>query len=585
MQARFTSVVAVIVLLASPQLCGWAWAQALSHRNPTGVPTPASKPASASASKLAPAPTSRPAPPPGVRSLTGRLEHNDERYVLVDDAGDEVACLIPRESLALDSYVGKAVQLSVREPLLRHEGDPRVWVDRIALANVQDVQGSRAPAAPSGHNSRSLLALAQYAEPIADPQLAIPGVPMPELTAPGSVSDDAAPGVAVPGLAVPAEESVTPCGRPGWIWAGADYLVWRTQGMYVPALVTTSPAGTSRTAAGVLGEPGTVVLFGDDDLFASNTNGARVYAGLYFDRQSVIGIEGDYLWLQSQTADFFASSNASGTPILARPFFNINPRLPLTGVFDPPAREDARLASFPGVIRGTIAIDASSQYQSMGLAMRTLLACESFCNEQRTAYSRVDMITGYRYMQLNDKLRIGEDLSTLDQLPLVSFNTFDQFNTHNQLHAIDVGANWQGGWQRLSLDLTIKTALGLSRQEVDIQGGTVIAQTGSSTAYTGGLLALPSNIGLHSRDRFAVVPELSAVAGFQITRHIRATLGYSFILWGSVVRAGDQIDRDINPDQLAPPITPLEGALRPAFAFHESTYWAQGVSAGIEGRW
>jgi hypothetical protein len=470
--------------------------------------------------------------------------------------------------------VGEAVELSVREPLVRQAGEPRVWVDRIALASA------RAPGLLSSlerdRSSQSPIALAQLTEPIPNEELAIPGVPMP-----GAEVPDAA----LPGVAMPVEGTVSPCGRPGWIWVGAEYLLWRTDGMYVPALVTTSPAGTPRADAGVLGEAGTSILYGDRDLFDENTNGARVSAGLYFDRQSALGIQGDYLWLETQTSDFFASSNASGTPILARPFFNLNPRNPLTLVFDPPAREDARLASYPGVIRGSIAVDASSQLQSVGPAFRSLLACESFSDERRTAYSRVDMITGYRYMQLDDDLRIVEDLSTLDQLPLVSFQVYDQFNTRNQLHAIDVGANWQGGWQRFSLDLTLKAALGYARQEVDIQGGTTIAETGSSDTYAGGVLALPSNIGLHSRDRLTVVPELGATAGFQITRNVRLTAGYTFIFWGSVLRAGDQIDREINPDLMAPPIVPMAGAVRPAFAFHESTYWAQGVSAGIEGRW
>ena len=51
------------------------------------------------------------------------------------------------------------------------------------------------------------------------------------------------------------------------------------------------------------------------------------------------------------------------------------------------------------------------------------------------------------------------------------------------------------------------------------------------------------------------------------------------------MRVGNQMDLDVNPDQMAPPIVPLAGPLRPEFAFQESNYWAQGISAGIEGRW
>ena len=186
-----------------------------------------------------------------------------------------------------------------------------------------------------------------------------------------------------------------------------------------------------------------------------------------------MGVQSEYFTLETQTDSFLASGNASGTPILARPFFNINPRVPVTEAFDPPTREDAQLASYPSVMRGSISVDATSQLQSLGLALRTLLACESFCNEQRSAYSRVDMITGYRYLRLKDHLLISEEnLSSLDRFSLASFEVYDQFDTRNQLHAVDVGAVWQGGWQRFSLDLTLKTAIGYALQEVDIQGST-----------------------------------------------------------------------------------------------------------------
>ena len=81
------------------------------------------------------------------------------------------------------------------------------------------------------------------------------------------------------------------------------------------------------------------------------------------------------------------------------------------------------------------------------------------------------------------------------------------------------------------------------------------------------------------------MPELGFNVGFQILPHLRPRAGYTFLYWGPVVRPGDQIDLDVNPDQLAPPIVPLVGALRPEFAFEESTYWVAGPDFGLEGRW
>ena len=44
-------------------------------------------------------------------------------------------------------------------------------------------------------------------------------------------------------------------------WIGADYLGWQLDGTYIPALVTTSPAGTPNP--GRLGDPTTQIVSGD----------------------------------------------------------------------------------------------------------------------------------------------------------------------------------------------------------------------------------------------------------------------------------------------------------------------------------
>src|SRR5262249_5551056 len=50
---------------------------------------------------------------------------------------------------------------------------------------------------------------------------------------------------------------------PHCLWVSADYLLWEVKPSRLPALVTTSPPGTPRPVAGVLGVPGsgTTVLF------------------------------------------------------------------------------------------------------------------------------------------------------------------------------------------------------------------------------------------------------------------------------------------------------------------------------------
>ncbi len=54
-----------------------------------------------------------------------------------------------------------------------------------------------------------------------------------------------------------------------------EYLLWWTKGSQVPALVTTSPSDTSRENAGVLGQAGTSILFGDSELNGETRSGGR----------------------------------------------------------------------------------------------------------------------------------------------------------------------------------------------------------------------------------------------------------------------------------------------------------------------
>jgi len=119
---------------------------------------------------------------------------------------------------------------------------------------------------------------------------------------------------------------------------------------------------------------------------------------------------------------------------------------------------------------------------------------------------------------------------------------------------------------------------------VTISGTTVFTSPGGApVTQQGGLLALPTNIGTYSRDQFSVIPQIGFNVGRQLTNNFRVFVGYTFMYWSNVVRPGDQIDPVINPTQLPTAAGPgtLVGPARPAFAFHESSLWAQGVNVGM----
>src|SRR6516165_1338213 len=111
-----------------------------------------------------------------------------------------------------------------------------------------------------------------------------------------------------------------PCGPPGRLWVDAEYLLWWTKSARVPPLVT---SGTT-SSAGILGREGTVVLVGNSGLDENPRSGLRIGGGFWLDDCHTLGLEGSYFFLGQRSSDSsFAGSGAPGTPVLARPFFNV----------------------------------------------------------------------------------------------------------------------------------------------------------------------------------------------------------------------------------------------------------------------
>ena len=362
-------------------------------------------------------------------------------------------------------------------------------------------------------------------------------------------------------------------------WAHAEYLLWFQSGMNLPPLVTTSTAGTARANAGVLGFNSTRTLYGgDDNNLTDGISGGRIRFGWWLDRFPGLGIEGEYVGLGKSTEEFFQQS--TGTPILARPFFNS-----LEG------REDSELVAFPGVLSGSVGTEITSQLNGAAVRFRKQACCSSgcgyseFCCQTVPTSSRLDATLGYRFWELQETLRVREQLTSQTAQNPGSFDITDRFETRNQFNGAELGFLWQGrrGWW--SLDALMRVGVGNVNQTVTIRGDTRINDNGTVTNYNNGLLAQRTNIGTYDRDKFTMIPEFGLTAGYQLTRRFRATAGYSLIYWGNVVRPGDQVDLNVNPNLLAPEVNPFTGPLRPQFQFQETDYWVQGLNFGGEFRW
>jgi hypothetical protein len=363
--------------------------------------------------------------------------------------------------------------------------------------------------------------------------------------------------------------------------------------MDVPALVTTSDPGTPTSRAGVLGLPTTDILYGQGDILTSSRSGFRIRFGAFLDPCRRLGWEIEYFGLGEEGEMFEASSNGNGSPILARPFFNMNPRVGGDGALSPPPREDSEIVAYPGVLSGVVTVDSRTSVDSAAGRFRWNFCCKKLscgsacvgCGHPQ-GFSRVDITAGYRYFELDDSLRISEDLTSLQAVNPGRFQLFDQFTSENQFNGGELGFLWEGGWRNLTLELASRVALGNVHQRVTIAGGTTISPlTQPQQSYDGGLLAQRTNIGEYSNDDFGMFNELGLTLGLYLTPRLRATVGYTLIYLSPVVRAGEQIDLDVNPDLLAPEMQPFTGPERPQFAFQETDFWANGVNVGLDLRW
>jgi hypothetical protein len=380
----------------------------------------------------------------------------------------------------------------------------------------------------------------------------------PEVVVPGPVT--------VPGpTAVLADEPVTEgdlveadddtCGPRFWV--SGEYLFWNIHNGHTPALVTTS----GPLSGGRLNEPDTVVLFGGS-IDYGDFSGARLTAGLWLDACRCYGLEGSAFFLQKRTVSFSAAS--TGNPLLARPFINAS-----TG------QEDTNLSFDVDTPARAMRVSATSQL--WGAELNGVL------NLARGPACELSLLGGFRYLRLREDLKIGQESTLLEISARATDLTEDLFATRNDFYGGQLGLRSAWCWCNWRLDLTGKVAVGETHEVANINFVRVLNPTFPGFIPSG-LLAAPTNAGHYTRDRLAFVPQVGINVGYQFTEHWRAFVGYDFLYWSKVARPGDEIDRVVNPNQVAG-LGLNGGPARPAFNFNDSAFWAQGASAGIEFRY
>ncbi|MDA0659268.1 MAG: BBP7 family outer membrane beta-barrel protein [Planctomycetota bacterium] len=572
----------------------------------------------------------------------GVLKNGTPRYALYED-GKLTTHLVPAAGLDLTKYADRRIEVVARSVSYRGDAAPYVLADRISAASSSistvarpsaedsyvDLASYRSTArephdgaatrnqlqpvgpAPgshaslSGHRGSDRVRLAAGEESLEAPPGIRSDIPnqlghddvtsmemiptdmgptgldsydMELMNAGGCATGGSGIDCGAPSCGLPSCGSGGPCGMDGYTWIRADYLFWWTKGVELPPLVTT---GVNQTAsqAGVLAQPGTSLLLGNQSVLNDQRNGGRFKAGYWRDQGRMVGIEGEYLYLANESFDFSATS--TGNPILARPFTNA-----LTGA------QDSELVAFPNIVAGTVTAGVESTLHSAGARFRINACCHNTacggcaqclpCMVPNTF--RFDWLAGYRFMKLDEDLFVREQLQSGLSGLQTNFDLRDDFEAQNTFHGGDLGMLLELSRGPIFLELIGKAALGNTNQQVNIAGSTTTTAAGIPVTEPGGLLALSSNIGQYENDAFSVIPEFAATVGYQLTYRLRLTFGYTFVHWNNVVRVGDQIDTTVNPN-LLPPAIANPGEQRPAFAFRETDFWAQGMNFGVDYRW
>ena len=313
------------------------------------------------------------------------------------------------------------------------------------------------------------------------------------------------------------------------LWVEGDYLCWwMSNGPLHSPLVTTGDP-TAGGLAGAIGQAGTRVLFGGNDLDYGRTSGVRLTVGGWAGTEPV-GAEASVLWLDSQDVGFAARSNPAGVPPLYIPVLNL-----ATG------NEGRVIVADPvAAFAGSVAVHSRSRlwgWEANGLTAVTRGPVE------------LTLLGGVRYLDLKESLSVQN--SSADLLLGTEATMLDAFEASNRFYGGQVGGRVTANFGRWFAGLTYKVAVGAVHQTLDVSGVTVQTAVPPIPAGTfpGAVFAQPTNMGRHSSWEFAAVPELNLRAGVQIAGGLRAFVGYDVLYMSRVIRPGAELDRALNPSQ------------------------------------
>lgn len=383
-------------------------------------------------------------------------------------------------------------------------------------------------------------------------------------------------------------------GKPTWVdtHAGPKQTAWFSAGymfMWLQDMPQPFPLA-------IVGPPGSRTVGGSNIDF-DTFNGMKADGGMWIDECHRTGFYYGGFFTEQRSATDVAVSDALGSPVITRPYIDALRGTNLTQV-----------VSVPGFVAGAFGFRADSRLigAEAGL-LRNLYECSNYT---------VNMLVGYRYLDLDENLELTQVSSSIQGTPFTygalpgqpgrtaaSILIQDRFHTRNSFFGGTIGFDSEYRIGRLSAGLVYKVSLGTNHENVENIGQTSAADgTGS---VSGGLLAVPgiparvainggmpvlipalpnANFGRNTNNRFVVVPEVGIKLGWQLTDSFRLISGADFLYINDVARPGSQIDPVIN--QRYVPVSPLYGTtagpVSPMFTYRSDSFYAFGVNFGCE---
>ena len=408
---------------------------------------------------------------------------------------------------------------------------------------------------------------------------------------PGSIAMDGS----APPIWTPAPESR--------FYAGVEYLQWwvKDAPLSIP-LVSTGPVASTHhgflsSSNPLLTSSDTTILYGAPFGSAKGGNttqsfpgfaGTRLTFGYSLGSERRYAIEASGFALQQQSAGYAAYSDASGSPIINVPVYNTISYTPGGRPGGLPPNEDGLPASLPsdpkradgnsGVFMGGVKI--TNSLQLWGAEATGVISL------YRGSSWEVSGLVGARYLDLSEAFNLTYESKGVSGLYTGSIGSAsDTFETENQFCGATLGLRGRYASGRLSVDLAGRVALGVSHQTENVAGGFWARRlTSGYSAGREGIFAQPANEGRTSMDSFAVVPDAQIKIGYAITPRLRATIGYDFLYYSSVLRPGDQISHYVPKGQTFQQGGTSTSTTSPARYSETTDFFAHGFSFGLEFR-